>query len=282
MDQTARIPTNLRTLKILEVLGRADRAMTATEINDALGLPKQTVHRLCTTLEREGYLVRLGHSKRFVPARRSRDLGAGLLFSSQHHIARRQILMDVAAHVRETVNFVVAEDAGMSYVDRIETDWMFRIQLPIGTHVPFHCTASGKCYMASLAPAARTRFVTSLTLERYTDETHTDPEPLLVELEGIAREGYSLDHEEFLDGMVAIAVPVTDPRGRFVAALAFHGPTQRISLDEAVTRKDVLQDAAARLRDALYLDDAAETDPQETGPEESGTRSQGTSVTDAP
>ena len=34
--------------------------------------------------------------------------------------------------------------------------------------------------------------------------------------------------------MVAIAVPVTDPDGRFVAALAYHGPTQRITLSEAV------------------------------------------------
>ena len=109
MEQSDRIPTNLRTLLILEVLGKSDRPMTATEINQGLGLPKQTIHRLCMTLERNGFLARHSDSKRYHVARRLRDLGAGLLYNSRNHIARRQILTDVARVVRETVNFVVPE-----------------------------------------------------------------------------------------------------------------------------------------------------------------------------
>lgn len=255
MDSGARIPTNLRTLMILEVLSTAGEALTATEINDALGLPKQTVHRLCTTLEKTGFLVRQGNSKRFLPGRRLRALGTGLLTTSRVHIARRQILSDLSRTLRETVNYVVPEDDGMSYLDRVETDWAFRIQLPIGTHVPFHCTASGKCFMASLPPKARARFVAALTLDRRTATTHTNPTALLDELAQIARRGYSLDDEEFVDGMVAIAVPVTDATGRFVAALAFHAPTQRIRLDDAIAQKDLLLATAQRLRAALLEDD---------------------------
>jgi len=252
MPNADRIPTNLRTLMILEVLGRSDRALTATEINTEIGLPKQTIHRLCTTLEREGFLTRNGNSRRFQPSRRLRSLGAGLLYNSRSHIAPRQSLMDVARQVRETVNFVVPEDEGMSYLDRVETDWMFRIQLPIGTHVPFHCTASGKCFMASLDLAARRALVMSLPLERLTERTRTDPEDLLHELQLIREQGYALDEEEFLNGMVAIAVPVTDQSGRFLAALAYHGPSSRLNLPSAVARLDVLTDAAVRLRDVLY------------------------------
>ena len=254
MPETSRIPTNLRTLLILEVLGRSDRAMTATEINEQLDLPKQTVHRLCTTLEENGFIVRQGSSRRFRVARRLRELGSGILHNSRDHMARRQILEDVARKVGETVNYVVPEASGMSYLDRVETDWAFRIQLPIGTHVPFHCTASGKCFLASLRPRAREKFVAALALERMTGATHSEPGPLLDELNQVARNGYSLDREEFLDGMVAIAVPVTDDAGRFVAALAFHGPTPRITLESAIDRKDVLQDAARRLSAALFTE----------------------------
>jgi DNA-binding IclR family transcriptional regulator len=252
MTETDRIPTNLRTLMILEVLGHSDRAMTATEINAALGLPKQTVHRLCVTLEKTGFLTRQGNSRRYQVARRLRALGAGLLYNSRDHIARRQILLDVAHQIGETVNYVVPEDAGMSYLDRVETDWAFRIQLPIGSHVPFHCTASGKTFLASLAPAVRKRFVATLSLDGMTAATHTSADSLLAELSTIAKQGYAIDQEEFLEGMVAVAVPVTDPDGRFVAALAFHGPTQRMQLSEAVTKVDVLQTAARRLRAALF------------------------------
>lgn len=252
MNQRARIPTNLRTLLILETLGRSDRAMTATEINEHLGLPKQTVHRLCATLEENGFLTRQGKSRRFQPSRRLRELGAGLLNNSRLHIARHQILLDVAAQVGETVNFVVPEEQGMSYIDRVETDWAFRIQLPIGTHVPFHCTASGKCFMASLGPKARRSFVASLTLDKLTGQTHADMAALLDDLARIADRGFALDDQEFMDGMVAIAVPVLDELGRFIAALAFHGPTQRLSIDSAIQKKDILLDASSRLSDVLF------------------------------
>lgn len=252
MTETDRIPTNLRTLLILEVLGKSDQPMTATEINAAIGLPKQTVHRLCATLEENGFLTRIGKSKHYQVARRLRELGVGLLYNSRDHIVRRQILHDVAREVRETVNYVVPEDSGMSYLDRVETDWAFRIQLPVGTNVPFHCTASGKAFIASLAPVARRKFVTSLKLEKMTEATHTSSDTLLKELKDITRLGYSLDREEFLDGMIAIAVPVTDPTGRFVAALAFHGPTQRITIAEAIEKKEFLQASAKRLGEALF------------------------------
>lgn len=255
LERTKRIPTNLRALLILETLGRSDRAMTATEINAVLDLPNQTVHRLCATLERDGFITRQGNSKRYHAARRLRDLGIGLLHNSRVHIARRQILLDVARQVRETVNFVVPKADGMSYLDRVETDWAFQIQLPIGTHVPFHCTASGKCFLASLAPNARRALVSSLMLDRLTPTTRTEPDELLAELADIARRGYSLDDQEFLQGMVAIAVPVTDDAGRFVASLAFHGPTQRLSVDGMIAQLSVLQNAASRLRHALFTDE---------------------------
>ena len=226
--------------------------MTATEINEQLGLPKQTVHRLCATLEREGFLNRHGTSRSFLPSRRLRELGVGLMFSSRSHMARRQILLDVAREVRETVNFAVPKDTGMSYLDRVETDWALQMQLPIGTNVPFHCTASGKCFLASLPAREQKRFVSSLDLRPWTDATKTQSDALEADLTEIRTRGYSLDEAEFNDGMVAIAVPVTDNQGRFVAALAFHGPTQRLSIADVVEQKSFMQEAAGRLQEALF------------------------------
>lgn len=253
-DGKDRIPTTLRTLLILEALGEAGGPLTAAEIGRRIGLGKQTVHRLCVTLEAEGFLTRPSDSKRFIPARRSRTVGAGMLFTSRLYIARHQVLEDVARQIGETVNFVVPEDTGMSYLDRVETDWPFRVQLPIGTNVPFHCTASGKMFLASLSPKAREDFVSGLALERHTDQTHVSPETLLEDLKESAKRGYALDREEFFDGMVAIAVPVCDPRGRFVAALAYHAPKSRMTIDLAVARKSVVLDAARRLEKVLFSD----------------------------
>jgi DNA-binding IclR family transcriptional regulator len=226
-----RIATNLRTLLILEVIGTADQPMTPTEINQSIGLPKQTIHRLCATLVEEGFLVYEPNGKRLRAARRARALGAGLLHSSRDHILRRQILVDLALKTGETINYVVPEDSGMSYLDRVETGWAFRVQLPIGSNVPFHCTASGKTFLASLDTRKRKAFARGLALERKTPRTITDPDALLKELAAVSRDGFAIDNEEFMDGMVAIAVPVMDDAGRFLAAIACHGPNVRLSLD---------------------------------------------------
>ncbi|MCO4825796.1 MAG: helix-turn-helix domain-containing protein, partial [Amylibacter sp.] len=110
-------------LLILEVVGRTDKPLTPTEINAQLGLPKQTVHRLCSTLEAEGFLTRTPDGKRMKPARRLMDLGTGLVQSNRDHIVRHQVLENIAAHVMEAVNYVIPQETGMHYLDRVDTNW---------------------------------------------------------------------------------------------------------------------------------------------------------------
>ena len=253
MSQKERIPTNLRTLLILEILGSSETALTPTQINEQIDLPKQTVHRLCATLEETGFLIRDADGKRLRPSRRARLMGSGLLHTSRDHITRHQVLTEVAEAVGETVNFVLPKEKGMRYLDRVHTDWPFRIQLPVGTDVPFHCTASGKTFMASMTKGQRASFVSGLSLEALTENTHISQDSLLEDLDLCAKRGFALDLEEFMIGMLAIAVPITDASGRFVASLAFHGPSQRLTPEILTDRLHILKAGADKLRSALFV-----------------------------
>lgn len=252
MAAEERIPTNLRTLLIMEIIAKAEQPMTPTEINRHIDLPKQTVHRLCKTLLNEGFLTNDPRERGLVPSRRMRNIANGILHASRDNIARHQILQSVAAQTDETVNFVVPEENGMRYLDRVDTDWPFRIQLPIGSHVPFHCTASGKAFLASLGRAARRRLVNSLPLSKLTPNTFDSAETLLGELETVAKQGYAIDNEEFMEGMVAIAVPVLNGDKKFCACIAIHGPSQRLSIDTVKSKESILREAAAKLGEVLY------------------------------
>lgn len=253
---TSRIPTNLRCLLILEVLGKSDRAMTPTEINAHIGLPKPTVHRLCHTLEKEGFIARSGRSFRYHASRRLRELGGNLLGHSRLHIVRHQILMELSRTVGETVNFVIPEPSGMNYIDRFETDWAIRVQLPIGSRVPFHCTASGKTFLASMAPQKRKLFIGSLDLSPETMHTHVSPDSLLAEIKTIAKDGYAMDREELILGMIAISVPVNNRSGGYMGAVSFHAPKQRMSVEDAIRHLPHLRSASHKLSKALFEDDS--------------------------
>lgn len=247
MDGTdgSRIPTNLRTLLILELIGRRARPISAAEIGRELGLPKQTIHRLCNTLTQEGFLVL--DRKGLRPGRRMREMATGILHGSTSQIARHQILKRLAEQTGETVNFVVPEADGMSYKDRVETDWAFRVQLPVGSHVPFHCTASGKTYLASLKKRDRRKIIEARALSAETPNTITEPARLMEELKVIARRGYALDNEEFIEGMAAIAVPVRDADGRYMASIGVHGPVLRYPAERAEEFAPLLEAAAAEV-----------------------------------
>ena len=247
MNSQERVATNLRTLLILEAVARHDRPVTPTEINHDIGLPKQSIHRLCQTLVEEGFLIRDINGKRLQAAPRTMNMARALTTSRHTNIARRQVLTSVSAVTGETVNFVVPEPDGMTYLDRVETDWIFRIELPIGSRVPFYCTASGKCYLSSLDDKQFDTLVNTIDYEQRTPATITNSKQLKVEIELTRKRGYAIDNEELFRGMIALAVPIKDENGRFLAALAFHGPTQRLSSDTLVEHLDTMNDAAAKI-----------------------------------
>jgi DNA-binding IclR family transcriptional regulator len=250
-DAKGTIPTNLRLLLVIEEIARAGVPVTPTAVNAALGLPKPTIHRLFATLEEEGFLQRDIDGRSYSSGPRLRDLAGGVLSSLRIRTARQAILRKVSRTIGETCNITLPDRDAMTYLERVETEWPLRIQLPIGTRVPFYCTASGKMYLSTLAPAHLRACLAATDLVARTPSTITDKAALIEEMHTIRTQGYALDREEFMVDMIALAVPVLDLNGRFMATLAFHGPTQRLSIDGVLGYLDLMRDAAKSLSQLL-------------------------------
>lgn len=241
------IPTNLRLLMVLEEVARVGVPVTPTEVNASLELPKPTIHRLFATLEEEGFLQRDMDGRTYSPGPRMRVLAASTLSSLRIRTARQAILRRLSREIGETCNIALPDRDCMLYLERVETEWPLRIQLPQGTRVPFHATASGKMYLSTLAPNHLQRYLNAASLTGHTDNTITDRTVLLTELEEITRNGYALDREEFMPDMIALAVPIMESNDRLMATLSFHAPTQRFDVARAVTYVDALRDASREL-----------------------------------
>ena len=260
IEDASRIPTNLRMLLIFEALATSGRGMTPSELGEEIDLPKPTLHRLCTTLEAEGFLLRDQRNGRLRPARRTRVMAMGLQKVSRLHIARRMVLKSIAAEIQETCNIAAPTIGGMTYLDRVDTPWPLRFQLPVGTEVPFHCTATGKLFLSSFHPSELNIMMETMELTQEGPRCITDNDKLFAELAEIRDAGYSWDQEEFMAGMVAFAVPINDLQDRFAFALAFHAPTQRISFVEAKEFVPKLREGAERIRDILFNKEEEEAD----------------------
>jgi len=68
------------------------------------------------------------------------------------------------------------------------------------------------------------------------------------ELDAIRRQDYAVDAEEFVDGLVCVAVPVRQPGQRGVrCAVALQAPVARMALPQALQQLPRLRAAAAAL-----------------------------------
>lgn len=248
-DAKGQIPTNLRLLLIFEEVARSGVPVSPAALAEALDLPKPTIHRLLTTAEEEGFLQRDVDGKSFGPGRRLRRLAGNTLSSQRIRTERLIVMKALAEEVGETCNLAAPGRFGMVYLDRVETHWPLRIQLPIGSHVPFHCTASGKMYLSSLRTEKLDRLLSWMEFEKQTTRTITDKDVLREEIATTRARGYSTDNEEMMDGMAAIAVPIKDGEGRLLTTLSIHAPVQRLSFEKLVSVLPTLQEAAAKIEE---------------------------------
>ncbi|WP_425093546.1 IclR family transcriptional regulator [Tropicimonas sp. S265A] len=246
-DTKGQIPTNLRLLLILEEVSRAGVPVSPAALSEALGLPKPTIHRLLTTAEEQEFLQRDIDGRSYGPGRRLRRLAGNTLSSQRLRTERLLIMQALAREVGETCNLAAPGRFGMVYLDRVETLWPLRIQLPVGTQVPFHCTASGKMYLSSLRTDKLNRFLSWMDLKPVTKRTISDKDVLVEELGSTRARGYATDDEEFMDDMVAVAVPLRDSEGRLLTTLSMHAPRQRHDLASLSKMIPQLREAADRL-----------------------------------
>jgi IclR family transcriptional regulator, acetate operon repressor len=236
-----------RSLRVLALLAREGRALALAEIAARLTLPKATVHRLCAQLVEGGYLARDLDDRIYTIGPALRRLAFDALNNGVERAQRHAVLDALVRKVGETCNFTTLDGSQVLYLDRVEAQWPLRLTLDVGAHVPLHCTASGKLFLAQMPALVRDGLIGTLALDALTRNTLTSADALRAECEAIAARGYSTDCEEFMAGLIAVAVPVRDREGTVRAAIAMHAPVARMDLKAAVARLPALNATAKRM-----------------------------------
>lgn len=240
-----------RSLRLLALLANEGRALSLADLAAQLSLPKGTAHRICTQLLATGFLARDVDERMFSVGPALRQLAFDTLNHGVVRGLRHEVLSELVRQVGETCNFTTLDGVQVLYLDRVEAQWPLRLTLDVGSHVPLHCTASGKLFLAQMEKKERDAVIGQVTLARMTANTITDADQLRAECEVIARRGYSTDREEFIAGLVAVAVPVFDAAGKQRAAIAVHAPTARMTMEDAIERLGALRQAAGRMAGLL-------------------------------
>jgi DNA-binding IclR family transcriptional regulator len=242
-----------KALAVLGAVAEHPQGVGLPDLAVKLGLPRQTVHRVLAQLRDAGLLLRDPVRERFSVGPRLIKLSLAALGSNNPWTPVRQVLQELVDGVGETCNIGVLEGLDYVYVDRIECEWPLRIHLEVGDRAPAHCIAGGKVLLAHLEPGLRGRLLRSRKLMARTSHSITRVSDLEAELDRVRARGYGTNDEEYFDGIVAVAVPITDPDGHVVAALTMHGPLPRLTPERCEAEVPRLHEAARRIASAWGL-----------------------------
>lgn len=130
----------------------------------------------------------------------------------------------------ETVNLSVRHHDEVVYIERTAAgNSMMRVVQIIGARAPLHITAVGKIFLAEDGLQKSAEYARRTGLPRYTDNTLTDPDALMKELEKIRRQGFAYDNEEAEKGVSCIGAGIYSDDGRLVAGLSVSAPSDRLN-----------------------------------------------------
>ncbi len=236
----------LRLFALLEVIASKDDLVSLQGLVEETGVPKPTMHRMLQHLEAAGILQRDADGRHYSTGVRLRRLAENILLNDTLHAARHEVLRRLVDKVGESCNLTALSGSEVLYLDRVETDAPLRFFLHPGSRVPVHCSASGKMFLSQMTPSQRQRLLARAPLQRYTPNTLTDPKRLEAEIQRVRENGYALDVEEFLSGLLCVAVLVPTAE-RSNLCIALQAPVVRIAPERARDLLPHLQRAARDL-----------------------------------
>ncbi|MCP5156641.1 MAG: IclR family transcriptional regulator [Ectothiorhodospiraceae bacterium] len=244
-----------RALAVLETVVESEVPLGLQEIATRLSLPRQSAHRILSQLLDADLIQRHYDRDRFVLGARIRRLALETMYRTHVGGPVHAVLVELAERTGETCNIGVLDSDKVLLVDRVESHWALRVHSEVGKRVDLHSSAMGQVLLAHLPKGRRHRLLTTTPLRRYTAHTLHEEAVLEERFTLIRRQGYVVSNQGTTAGMFSVAVPLRDPDGRVVAAVACQAPMVRMDIERADTElAPVLIDAAARIEQVIAAD----------------------------
>lgn len=214
-----------RGFDVLFAIARSDSGLKAREIVEQTLLNRQTVYHIIHSLVAIGVITK-NRDNKFVLGLKIAALAEGF----KRHLAPPELLgpvtREVAARTGETAYAVGWWEAEIAVMASARgSNAVSAKEVPQGMFGYAHARASGKLLLSLLSPMERDKYIAGHKLEIRTPKTIRDRVRLEKELEQIRKDGFAVDHEEYLQGLCCMAVPIGDVNSGF--AIAISAPVER-------------------------------------------------------
>lgn len=224
-----------RALTLLEfIAANPEERLGLAELAEVLDVDRSSVFRLLSTLMKHGLV-------RQVDSRASYQLGfevfrlaGSLRLQLKITDITQPFLRRLAERSGENAHLAVRSGLLAVFIDRERGGPRISANTNVGDTEELYCTAVGKSLLCEMDRSDLEKLFADHHLAPFTDRTITDFDRLAAELHNVRDRGFSVDHEEYEQGVVCVAAPIYNFEHKVEASIGVSGPKERIDSNLAI------------------------------------------------
>jgi len=240
-----------RAMQLLEALGEDEEGYRLTDLAIRTGLSPSTAHRLLTTLEKRRFVAFDPSDSMWHIGRRTFAIGAAF-------IRRRNFVAPALPYLRrlrdlthETANLGVIDDGEVIVLTQVESREIMRAITRVGGRAPMVASGIGKAILATYADADVAAIIQRHGMKRLTPKSMVRAGQLRDALDGVRRDGWALDDEEYVTGLRCVAAVVYNDQAEALAGISVSGLASRVPEARIPELGALVRDTARELTLAL-------------------------------
>jgi DNA-binding IclR family transcriptional regulator len=222
-----RVPAINKCFAILELLAQSKQPLGISGISGKLALNKSTVFNIVHTLMDLNVLENQSDGK-FVLGTRFYTLG--------NMAGKRSKLIQTAHPYLEAINektklsafLGLRSDRRAILIDKVDSAYGIKVSSEIGIQMPILAGAGIKAMLSQLSDEQIDMILARTELKRYTPFSIVDKAAYKKEILEVRKQGVAYDREEYIEGMVAFAIPVKANARDLQAAIWAVGLTRQV------------------------------------------------------
>ncbi len=235
-----RVPAIDKCFSILELLARSKEPLGISGIAGKLELNKSTVFNIVHTLMDLNVLENQADGK-FVFGTRFYILG--------NMAGKRSELIQTAHPYLEAINektklsafLGLRSDGHVILIDKVDSAYGIKLSSEIGMRMPALAGAGIKAMLSQLSDEEIDEILARTELRKYTPHSIVDKAIYKDEIQEVRKQGIAFDREEYIEGMVAFAIPIRANGKDLQAAIWAVGLTRQVPEASIPGLKDLLK-----------------------------------------
>lgn len=246
-DDRYTVPALQRGLDLLGQFSRHTPKLTGADLARQLDLPRVSVFRILHTLEKAGFVERVGESTSYKLSIGVLRLGFEYLASMELTEHGRPIIDALRDFSGYSAHLVVRDNREVVFVAKSIGRHALFHSIQVGSRLPAHATVLGRILLSGLNTAGLAELYPESPLPAYTPRTPTTLAELKKLIYVDKANGFGISQGGYETGISTIAAPVFNDSHEVVAAVSITVPTQHLDQTQKDTLVPQVMEAAAQL-----------------------------------